>query len=313
MNPSHYTRGWHCTSTLGVVGSAAAVSRLLGLDVERTTHAIAIASSSASGLKENFGTMVKPLHAGMAARDGVLAARLAARGLTGSARAIDGAQGLRHAADGEAASLDDQLADLGRRWEIVDTGITVKLYPSCAGTHPALDAVLDLRRAHGLTPADIVKVDVGVDALTPTILIHDRPATDLEAKFSMPFCAAAAIVFGRVGIETFERAGLFDPAVRALMPRIEMRTDPTLDPAAPSLTQARVRIHLRDGQVLETYANGARGYPARPASAEELGDKFLACARRVMDVERANRALRSVRMLPEAADVRTVIAAVAVL
>ena len=311
MNPSHYERGWHCTSTLGVLGSAAAVGRLLGLGADRATHALAIAASSASGLKENFGTMVKPLHAGLAARDAVMAARLAERGLTGSPLAIDGRQGLRHATDGEASNLDDELADLGRRWEILETGVTVKLYPSCAGTHPALDAVLELRRTHGFSPGDVVRIEVGVDTLTPTILIHDRPTTDLEAKFSMPFCAAAAIVFGRVGIDTFEPSGLFDHRVRALMPRVEMRTDRTLDASAPALTQTRVRIHLADGRVLEAYANGARGYPERPASAEELAEKFRACAHRVMNGDRAKRALDATRLIETTPDVRSITAALA--
>jgi 2-methylcitrate dehydratase PrpD len=309
MNPSHYKRGWHCTSTVGVMGVAAAVSRLLGLDAMRATHALAIAASSASGVKENFGTMVKPLHAGLAARDGALAGLLAARGLTGSARAIDGPQGLRQATDGESFSLDDQIADLGHRWEILDTGITVKLYPSCAGTHPALDAVLDLRRAHGFTDQDVERVDIGVDALTPTILIHDRPATDLEAKFSMPFCAAAAIVFGRLGIDTFEPSGLTDARVCALMPRVEMRFDDSLDRTAPPLTQSSVRIRLRDGRTLVAAANGARGYPSRPATADELAEKFLSCATRTIGEARATRGLAALASIEAATDVRALIAA----
>jgi 2-methylcitrate dehydratase PrpD len=304
MNPSHYERGWHCTSTLGVVGVAAAVSRLFDLDATRTVHALAIACSAASGLKENFGTMVKPLHAGLAARDGILAALLAASGLTGSPRAIDGRQGLRHATDGESGDLEAALADLGHRWEIVETGITVKLYPSCAGTHPALDALLDLRRAHGFRDPDVDRVEVGVDALTPTILIHDRPATDLEAKFSMPFCLAAATVFGGVGIETFGPAGLTDPRVRALMPRILMRRDPSLDAAAPALTQSRVTVHLRDGRTLEAYANGARGYPDRPASAEALQAKFMGCARPAVGEARAAIGLAALRALDTAPTVQ---------
>lgn len=308
MNPSHYKRGWHCTSTLGVLGVATAVSRLLGLDTTRATHALAIAASAASGLKENFGTMVKPLHAGLAARDGVMAAGLAARDLGGSARAIDGPQGLLQAANGESFSLDEQLADLGDRWEILDTGITVKLYPSCAGTHPALDAILDLRRAHGFTDRDVERLDVGVDALAPTILIHDRPATDLEAKFSMPFCAAAAIVFGRVGLDTFEAAGLTDARVTALMPRVAMRFDESLDAAAPALTQSRVRIHLRDGRTLEASANGARGYPDRPATADELAEKFLSCATRTISEARAARGLAALASIETATDVRGLVA-----
>jgi 2-methylcitrate dehydratase PrpD len=158
MNPRHYQRGWHCTSTLGVMSAAAGASRLLGLDAPKTAHALAIAASSASGLKENFGTMVKPLHAGLAARDGVMAAMLAKAGFTASANAIDGPQGYLHALDSERADpeqLAREVSDLGSRWEILDTGITVKLYPSCAGTHPTLDAVLDLRAAHGFSAADV--------------------------------------------------------------------------------------------------------------------------------------------------------------
>src|SRR5207249_1325531 len=132
MNPRHYRRGWHCTSTLGTIGSAAACARLFGLDRARIAHALAIAASSASGLKENFGTMVKPLHAGLSARSAVLAAELARAGMTASAAAIDGPQGFLHAFDSESPSLDAVIGDLGTRWEILDTGITVKLYPSCA-------------------------------------------------------------------------------------------------------------------------------------------------------------------------------------
>jgi len=125
MNPRHYQRGWHCTSTLGTIGAAAAVSRLLGLDARTAGHALAIAASEASGVKENFGTMVKPLHAGLAARNGVLAALLARRGMTASELALAGPQGFLHAMDSEGDALADAIADLGARWEILDTCLTV--------------------------------------------------------------------------------------------------------------------------------------------------------------------------------------------
>ena len=306
MNPRHYQRGWHCTSTLGTIGAAAAASRLLGLDATRTAHALSIAASEASGLKENFGTDVKPLHAGLAARNGVLAALLAKNGMTGSGRAIDGPQGFLAAMDSANPTLGAAVADLGRRWEIVDSGITVKLYPSCAGTHPALDALLDLRRREKFAPEDVERIDIDVDAIVPTILIHDRPATGLEAKFSMPFCAAAAVVFGGVGIDAFEAAQLRDPRVAALMPRVAMRVDPALPGAAPALTQARVTVTLKNGRTLRKGANGARGYPSQPASDEELGQKFLTCARRTLPDDAAIRALEMVRRLESVADVRTI-------
>ena len=287
MNPRHYQRGWHCTSTLGVMSAAAGASRLLGLDASATAHALAIAASSASGLKENFGTMVKPLHAGLAARDGVMAALLAKGGLTASEKALDGPQGYLKALDSERDDLDREIADLGRRWEIFDTGITVKLYPSCAGTHPTLDAILDLRAEHGFSADDIDRIDVDVDPIVPTILIYDRPASALEAKFSLPFCAAAACVFGRVGIDTFDAGALSNAQVQALMERVSMRVDAEIGRDRPSLTEARVRVTLKDGRTLTKDAHGARGYPTNPASATDLEMKFLGCASRVMDLARA--------------------------
>jgi len=304
MNPRHYQRGWHCTSTLGTIGAAAAVSRLLGLDATAAGHALAIAASEASGLKENFGTMVKPLHAGLAARNGVVAALLARGGMTASERALDGPQGFLPAFDSEGNALDEALADLGARWEMLDTGITVKLYPSCAGTHPSLDAILDLRRRAAFTADEVARIDIDVDAIVPTILIYDRPATGLEGKFSLPFCAAAAVVFGRVGIDTFDGATLAHPEVTALMPRVAMRVDPSLEGAGPPLTQARIAITLRDGRVLTQRADGARGYPAHPASDEELDAKFQACAGRALTEPSVARALELLRTIEAMEDVR---------
>jgi 2-methylcitrate dehydratase PrpD len=304
MNPRHYERGWHCTSTLGTIGAAAAVSRLLGLDAASGAHALAIAASEASGLKENFGTMVKPLHAGLAARNGVIAAMLARAGMTANRQAFEGPQGWLRAFDGEG-ELGETIADLGLRWEIEDTGITVKLYPSCAGTHPAIDTVLDLRREHAFTGADVERIDVDVDSITPTILIYPRPRSGLEAKFSMPFCAAAAALYGRIGIDTFEDSIVSDAALNALVSRVTMRVDPSFDGKAPALTQARVRIALRGGRVLEREARGARGYPERPATGDDLAAKFLACATRALPEAAARRALERLRAIDSVEDVRT--------
>jgi len=217
MNPRHYhVRGWHCTSSIGTIGAAAAAARVLGLDAAATAHALGIAASSACGLKENIGSMVKPLHAGLAARNGVTAARLAAEGFTASDQAIDGPQGYLAAMDSErpASALADALTDLDSRWEILDTGVTVKLYPSCAATHPPLDVLLDLQRRHGFTAEDVEAIDVEVDTMTPRLLIHAQPSSELEAKFSMPFCAAAAVVLGHPTIDTFNCNGLVTRASR---------------------------------------------------------------------------------------------------
>ena len=303
MNPRHYhERGWHCTSTIGTVGAAAAAARVLGLTPEATAHALGIAASSACGLKENLGSMVKPLHAGMAARNGVLAARLAERGYTASERSLDGPQGFLAAMDAQQTTLEPAAADLGVHWEILATGITVKLYPSCAATHPTLDVLLDLRARERFAAADVDAVEVEVDSMTPRLLIYDRPVTGLEGKFSMPFCAAAAIVEGRIGIDTFDVDRIASPAIQALMPKVAMRVHPAFDAGAP-LSQTRVTVRLRGGRVLTQSADGARGYPARPASDAELAGKFSTCARRTLPADAAGRAWAAFSAIEGAADV----------
>ena len=178
-------------------------------------------------------------------------------------------------------SLDPAVADLGIRWEILETGVTVKLYPSCAATHPPLDALIDMQRREGLTADQIQAIDVEVDSMTPRLLIHPDPATGLEAKFSMPFCAAAAIVYGRLGIDTFDVEHIQNPAVQSVMPRVTLRANEAFDKAAP-LSQARVTVRLRDGRVLSQSADGARGYPGRLTD-EELATKFAGCASRTLE------------------------------
>ena len=168
-------------------------------------------------------------------------------------------------------------------------------------THPPLDALLDLVRRHQLSADAIAAIDVQVDTMTPRLLIHDRPATGLEAKFSMPFCAAAAVVYGHPTVETFDEPHIRDARVQALMPRVSMRVNTTFDEAAP-LSQSTVSIQLRDGRTVSQHSDGARGYPGRLIDAE-LGAKFLGCAERSLPRTEAENALTAVRALGRAENV----------
>jgi len=303
MNPRHYhQRGWHCTSSIGTVGAAAAAARMLGLGAQATQHALGIAASSACGLKENIGSMVKPLHAGMAARNGVMATRLAQRGFTASPHAIDGPQGYLVAMDSERDSLDAAVGDLGIRWEILHTGVTVKLYPSCAATHPPLDALIAMKRREQITADQVRAIDVEVDSMTPRLLIHPDPVTGLEAKFSMPFCAAAAIVYDRIGIDTFDVDHIRNPTVQALMKHVTLRANEEFDKGAP-LARARVSVYLRDERVVSLAVDGARGYPGRLTN-EELATKFAGCATRTLSESAANAAWAALISLDAITDVR---------
>jgi 2-methylcitrate dehydratase PrpD len=285
VNPVHYERGWHATSSIGSLACAVAVAKILGLDVEATERALGIAASLASGLKENFGSMTKPFHAGHAARNGVWAAWLAREGLTASATALDGPQGYL-AAFGGAGHLGPSLDELGRRWHLLESGIAVKPYPSCALTHSAIDALIELRARHGLDPEQISQVEVGVTRVVPTVLIHPRPITALERKFSMEFCAAAALADGAVTLQTFDE-GPPNPAVEKLMSRVAMAVDPALPADRAGHAWTRVSLRLADGRVLASAPRGARGHPDQPLPDEALRAKFLACATRALPLPEA--------------------------
>jgi 2-methylcitrate dehydratase PrpD len=302
LNPDHYTRGWHATTSIGTLGCAAAAARLLGLDASQTRHALGIAASLASGLKENFGSMTKPYHAGHAARNGVLAAQLARGGMTASDSALDGRQGYAAAFSGTGLPAD-VFDRLGQRWEIVTSGIAVKPYPSCALTHSAIDALVELRAAHRVSPADVAAVEVGVHRVVPDVLRHDRPTSTLERKFSMPYCAAVALAHGGVALKDFED-GPADAAVSALLPRVRMVVEPSLPDSLEQQAWTRVTLTLTDGRVLASPAGGAMGHPDRPLSPEALGEKFLACAGSVLSRDEAEGIAEQIERFEDIPDIR---------
>jgi 2-methylcitrate dehydratase PrpD len=302
LNPQHYTRGWHATSSLGTLGCAAAAARLLGLDVEQTRHALGVAASLASGLKENFGSMTKPYHAGHAARNGVWAALLAREGFTASDSALDGRQGFA-AAFGDSGALEPALAGLGRVWQVETSRIAVKPYPSCALTHPAIDALLELRERERLTAAHIADIEVAVNPVTPDVLRHVRPATALERKFSMPYCAAAALADGRVDLGSFADGEVPEPA-RGLMERVRMVIDTGLPHDLEQHAWSRVTVRLADGRVLTVPPRGALGHPDTPLSDRRLREKFLACAAVVMPRDTAEGIADQLERFDDIPDIR---------
>ncbi len=307
LNPGHYTRGWHATATLGTIGCAAAAARLQGLDAARTTHALGIAASLASGLKENFGSMTKPYHAGHAALNAVTAVSLARAGMTASPTALDGSQGFAAAFSGEKLS-PGAFDELGREWQIVKSGIAVKPYPSCALTHSAIDALIELRARHRLTPEQVEDVEVGVNHVVPEVLRHPVPTNALERKFSMPYCAATALGRGRVGIDDFEDGPVRDPGVAALVPRVRMVVDPTLPDGLEQHAWSRVTVRLADGRTLAVAARGASGHPDSPLTDPQLREKFLGCAAGVLGRAEADAVGDQIARLDEVPDIRALTA-----
>jgi len=278
LNLQHYKHGWHATSTFGSLAAAVAAARILGLSERQIRMAIGIAASAASGLRANFGTMTKPLHAGYAARNGVFAALLAREGATAAEDVLLHKFGFantfnhRLGIDAEALGPRDTTLEI-----LTDYGIALKAYPSCAATHPAIEAALNLRKQLSDRLSDIATVRVGVSEFALEPLIYVKPATPLEGKFSMHYCVAAALLHGRVDFGSFSEARINDAAIDALIPKISMQVDDRVreDREFASI----VTIETNNGDRLEERVQVALGKPARWLSTRQLKDKFSDCCR----------------------------------
>jgi 2-methylcitrate dehydratase PrpD len=291
VNFHHYEKGWHPTATIGVFGAAAACAKLLGMSVEKTARALALAASFASGLKANFGTMTKPLHAGHAARNGLYAALLAAEEFTSSTDAIEHGQGFLRVFNGDGNfDIAPIVEPWGNPWDIVDPGLAIKQYPCCGSTHPAIDAMLMLVRENDLTPSMVSRIE---SRTHPRRLAHtDRPDPKgaLDAKFSVQYCLARALVSREVSIEHFEDGRYDEPEVRSVLARVAALAWPDRNMALSEHFGADVRVTLTDGRVLTKSVPRPLGRgPSIPLPPERLRRKFIDCARRVLSAEAANR------------------------
>jgi 2-methylcitrate dehydratase PrpD len=274
MLPSHYVY-WHTTGTAGTLGAAAAAGLLCGLDETAMTHALANAATFAAGLQQAFRSesMSKPLHAAHATESGLLCALMAERGVTGAADAIDGPAGLAAAMSREAIDWPAVAATLGAHWNV--THITHKNHSCCGHTFAAVDAVLALRAEHGLTPDDVAAMRIGTYGFALEVAGNPAPKTAFEAKFSLPYVCAAALVIGRVRLQAFTDAALADATIRGLMARTEVTVDADADAAAPGKRSAAVEIDTADGRTLAFRAETRKGDPEDPLSDAEIEDKFF--------------------------------------
>lgn len=277
INPRHYNDGFHTTGTCGTFGGAAASAKLLRLDLDKTLRALGIAGSEAAGLRENFGTMTKPFHAGRAAENGLFAAQLAGLGWTASERILEAPAGFFHAAGG-GYEPGQVLHKLGNPWTFANPGISIKPFPSGSLTHPAMGVMQQLIREHHIQAADVQQVDIGTNSHNLTTLQYPDPHTGLQAKFSMQFCLAILLVDGKAGLNQFTDAVVNRPDVQAMIRRVHFYVDPVAQAAGFDKMTSIVRIRMKDGRVFSGRADFAKGSPANPMSYDEVADKFYGCA-----------------------------------
>lgn len=299
VNFHHYEKGWHPTATLGVFGATAACCRLMELPVRETAIALGLAASFASGVKANFGTMTKPLHVGHCSRNGLFAAMLAADGFSANPASFEHKQGFLTVFNGaDHFDADAILRDWGAPWDIVQPGVGIKQYPCCGSTHPAVDAMLALVQEHDVTPAMVARVDSWTH---PRRLAHTNrpePNSDLDAKFSVQYCLARALLERRVVLQHFENDAYRAPAIQALLPRIHAAPHPDMLTGSSEHFGAEVRVTLTDGRVLTRRVGAAIGRGSNdPLPAAVLEAKFLDCSSRVLPVETARRLLALLRDL----------------
>jgi 2-methylcitrate dehydratase PrpD len=298
IHPRHYQSGFHSTATMGGLGAAMAAGKILGLKEEQLLRALGIAASMASGLRENFGTMTKPLHAGRAAENGVNAALLARDGFTAASNILEARRGFFNAMAGGCD--EEKIAGrLGRPYFMKEPGISIKPYPSGSLSHPAQDLILDLAKQHDLKAADIEHIDVGTNSNVPNALIYPMPKTALEGKFSIPFCMAVAVLERKAGIAQFQDRKVRAKNVVELMKRVTLYVDDELEKLGYDQVRSRIRITLKNGQAIEGRYDVARGHPEKPMSWVELGDKFRDCAALVLPDKNAEEAIQSIARIEE--------------
>ena len=309
----HYDGGWHSTATLAHFGAAVGAAKLLGLDTMGIRHVIGIAASEASGLRTMVGNMLNPFHVGKAARNGVLAARLAARNFVAHDHVLETPWGFCNAFNGEGRyDLDAMIANLGEPYDLVDPGVVVKVYPCCGLIHSAIDGVLDLMEDHNLAAKDVVRIRLALHELVLKTMVNDRPQTGYEAKFSIPYCIAIALQKRCVKLSQFTDVGTQDSELLDIMARVEYGVHPDLIGYETFLEHefTDVLLDLSDGSTLSKRIqridnNGSRG---RPLTFDQLEDKFLECAGGYGNIEAAKQAFQLIARLEALTDISEVTA-----
>jgi 2-methylcitrate dehydratase PrpD len=292
---THYDAGWHVTGTSGHVGAAAAAARTMGLGRKQVEHAIAAGATQAAGLRIMAGSDLKSMHPGKAAMDGVLAATLVEHGLGASPKALEGDYGYLAVMSTDPAP--DRISEgLGETWNLTDNGY--KLYPSGSLTHPMIDGVIALVAENDLAPGDVTVIDVRVAPPAARFTDLPRPTTRMQAKFSLRHCAAAAVIFRRVGTDELADTVLARPDVIELRDRVKVVAD-----AALGKQDADVELTLASGRTLSTRVRGNRGTPVAPLDDDELDAKFRELVGPILGTERTEQLLATCWRIDELPDV----------
>jgi 2-methylcitrate dehydratase PrpD len=309
ISPRHYDEGFHSTGTCGTFGSVAACAKLHGLTPAQTVYALGIAATEGGGFRDNFGSMTKPFQAGHAAENGTVAADLAALGWTAAVDILEAPLAFFQA-EGGGFDPDAIVGRLGKPWTLASPGVSIKPYPSGSLSHPAMGELMRLIRENDIKAADVEKVDVGANHAMLTSLLHHRPTTGLQGKFSMEFCISILLLDRKAGLKEFQDVVVQRPDVQEMVKRVNFFIDPEAEQAGLDKMTSLLKIHLKNGKVISGRAEFAKGSPANPMSFDEVADKFRGCAEFAnWPSAKAESVISTVKSLENAPDMSKLVAA----
>jgi 2-methylcitrate dehydratase PrpD len=313
VNPAHRNRGWHATATVGAIGAAAACARLLGLDARRAGHAVSIATSMAAGFMSQFGTMTKPVHAGLAAKSGVLAASLARAGIDAGLATLDGPTGMNRLMVGpDYEALRDTLthvehgqnlrfetASVGEPLLILSSGLKLKRFPNCGSAHRAMDGLVALRQAHGFAADDIAAIHVRAPVSHLNNLMYQVPKDAPQARFSLEYALACVALTGNCTLADFTDEAATRPEFAAFYPRVHRHPVDKAEGEFPT----EVEVRLGDGRAYEIAVPWPAGSLAMPFTDAQLWAKYEGCTAPLLRPDRAAALRAALESLPDLASI----------
>ena len=303
--PNVQDRGFHSTPVFGSIGAAVAAASLLKLEPERIKAALGIAASGAGGIHRQQGSMVKPFHAGNAARNGVEAVLLAQQGFTADAAIIEAPRGFCDTFFGPATcDYEKMITSLGEPYFLESPGLGLKLHPCSAPQFLAADAALHLKREHNIRFSDVAKIEVSIPPLRYQRHYHPEVKTGLRGKFAINYVVALCILDGKLEIETFTDAKANDPQVQQALSKVHVIVDKTIPEPGP---YCPVTVELTDGTRFAYTAKTAKGHPENPMTENEVLDKFRSNAKSVISEKQSKELIATILKLETVDNVRALV------
>lgn len=292
----HYDKGWHATSTTGRFGAVVGAAKLLGLNVDQLVFALGIAGTQSGGVRQVFGSMCKPFHAGKASADGVLAASLAGLGFTSSKAIVEGKFGFLDIFSPDPKP-EKVLEGIGQKYVINETGF--KRHASCGGTHSTIDGMLDIRSREKIAAEDVEEIELELSTLCLDAAGQVDPKTGLACKFSVTHCAALAFLEGRAGEDQFTDEKANDPQIVSLRNKVKAKANPGFS----LWLEGKVTVVTKDGRRVESHVRIPKGLPGNMFTIEEMEEKFRSLTVQVLRRQQVEELLAKLRNLEEVADV----------